>query len=350
MVIGVKNYKYTCSRGFSLMTVIFVILATAITGTAVVSLISTSSRILVDEHRAQQAFDLAQAGVSYTAQGLVGDDDWSDNMGGTVNFGPGFFTTTYVEQTASTLKVRSVGDVAGVRRTVEQEFTRGTPACFEDAIYTEDWFHVTGNSNISVEGSVSTGGAVEISGNANVDMDGPISEYDEDVSVPSVDWSYWKGASDHTILGNYQFGPGTHSGVYYVSGKVDIKNTSNFTLNGSIIARGMVHVAHNSNVTIEAYGTEPAIVAEGKVQINNISNINIGGWVFSLDKVHVTTLSNINFDGGIVAKDEIMVTGNSNFDVEYDLNRVPDIGFIGGEPGSGTGGASIMYGDWSEQY
>ena len=345
-----KKALYICNRGFSLMTVVFVMLAMAIAGTAVVSLISTSSHMLIDAHRAQQAFDLAQAGISYQAQDLVGDNDWNDNLGGTVNFGPGFFTTLFTDQTASTATVRSVGDVAGTTRTVEQRFTRGTPAAFVDAIYTEDRFHITGNSNIKVEGSVSTGGSVQISGNSNVDMDGPISEYDEDVSAPSIDWSYWKGASDHTILGNYQFSEGTHSGVYYISGKVDIKNLSNFTLDGSIVARGQVHISNTSNVTINASGTNPAIVSEGKMQINNNSNASILGWLFGLDKVHITSTSNFNCGGGIVAEGEIKCTGNSSFDVEYNPDLVPDIGFVGGEPGSGMGGSTIMYGGWAEKF
>lgn len=345
-----KRIFKICNRGFSLMTVIFVILAMAIAGTAVISLVSTSSQMLIDEHRAQQAFDLAQAGVSYEAQGLVGDNDWADNFGGTVNFGPGFFTTTFVEQTASTLKVRSVGDVAGTTRTVEQEFTRGTPAAFEHAIYTEDDFHSTGNSNVIVDGSVSVGGSVDVTGNSNVDMDGPVTENDPDVSVPDVDWSYWKGIADHIILGDYSFSEGTHSGVYYVSGKADIKNTSNFTLNGTIIARGQVQVTNNSNVTISGQGSKPAVVSEGRMQINNNSNLDIFGWLFSLDQVHMTSISNINVEGGIVAEGDIMCTGNSNFTVEYDPNRVPDVGFVGGQPGSALGGSTIMYGDWSEQY
>ena len=336
--------------GFSLLTVIFVILATAITGTAVISLVSTSSQMIVDEHRAQQAFDLAQAGVSYTAQDLVGDNDWSDNFGETVYFGPGFFTIVYLEQTASTARIRSVGDVDGTTRTVEQEFTRGTPAAFEDAIYTEDRFHVSGNSNVTVVGSVSTGGPVQVTGNSNVNMNGPVNEYDEDVSVPDVDWSYWKGASNHTILGNHTFNGGTYDGVYYVSGKVDIKNLSNFTLNGAIIARGKVHIVNTSNVTINAPQSNPAIVSEGQMQINNNSNVNISGWLFTLDRVHVTNVSNFDVEGGIVAEGEVMCTGNSNIDVRYDADRVPDIGFIGGEPGSGTGGSTIMYGDWTEEY
>ena len=165
-----KKTVHISNRGFSLMTVIFVILATAIAGAAVVSLISTSSQMSIEEHRAQQAFDLAQAGISYQAQDLVGDNDWTDNLGGTVNFGPGFFTTVFIEQMAGTATVRSIGDVAGTTRTVEQKFTRGTPACFESAIYTEDDFAATGGSELTVIGPVTTGGTVDVTGNASLDM------------------------------------------------------------------------------------------------------------------------------------------------------------------------------------
>ena len=345
-----KQAVHICNRGFSLMTVIFVIMATAIAGTAVVSLISTSSQMLIDEHRAQQAFDLAQAGISYTAQELVGDNDWSDNLGATVNFGPGFFTTMFMDQTASTATVRSVGDVAGTTRTVEQEFTRGTPACFESAIYTEDDFAATGGSDLGIDGPITTGGTVDVTGNTDVDMPGPVEENYSSADIPDVDWSYWKSASDHTILGDFTFGDGTYSGVYYVAGKTTITSPNSFTLNGTIISRGMVQITSSSNVTITADGKNPAIVAETRIQIDGNTSIDISGWLFSIGKIQMTDTSNFILEGGIVAGDEIKMTGNSSIDVNYALDRVPDVGFIGGEPGSGTGGATIMFGDWTEEF
>lgn len=344
-----KNALHISSCGFSLMTVIFVILATAIVGTAVISLISTSSQMLIDEQKAQQAFDLAQAGLSYTAQELVGDNDWSDNFGGTVSFGPGFFTTTYVEQTASTVTVRSVGDVDGVRRTVKQEFTRGTPACFESAIYTEGDFSATGGSEVSVDGPITTGGTVDVTGNSDVDLSGPVNENHASADIPDVDWSYWKSTADHVILSDYTFGDGTYSGIYYVSGQTQFTSLSGFTLNGSLISRGMVHINASSNVTITAQPHKPAIVAEDRIQINNDATLNVTGWIFGLEKFLTATSSNFTIDGGITAGSEIKMTGHSTVDVEHALDMVPDIGFIGGEPGSGTGGATIMYGDWSEE-
>jgi len=345
-----KNLFNICDRGFSLMTVIFVILATAIAGTAVISLVSTSSQMLIDEHKAQQAFDLAQAGVSYTAQGLVGDNDWGDNFGGTVNFGPGYFTTTFVEQTASTMTVRSIGDVDGTQRTVEQKFTRGTPACFESAIYTEDDFAATGGSDVSVIGPVTTGGTVDVTGNATTTLSGPITENHPTADIPDVDWSYWKSVADHVILSDHSFDDGVYSGVYYVAGQTQFTSLGGLTLNGTLVSRGQVHVNASANVSIIAQGRNPALVAEDRIQINNDATMVIEGWLFCLEKFLTAVTSNFTIEGGIAAGGEIKMTGHSTVDVEHALERAPDIGFFGGEPGSGTGGSTIMYGDWSEHY
>ena len=340
---------YTGSRGFSLLTVIFAVLVTAIAGAVVISLISTSAQMVVDEYRAQQAFDMAQAGISYTAQELAGDDDWSDNTGGTVNYGPGFFTSTFIEQTVSTATVRSVGDVDGTTRTVEQEFSRGIPACFEGVIYTEDNFTATGGSDLSIEGPVATSGTVDVTGNASVDMPGPIDDNHAGADMPDVDWSYWKGVADHVILGDYMFGDGTYNGIYYVAGKTTIVSPSSFTLNGSIISRGMVQITTSSNVTITASGTNPAIVAESRIKIDGNTNVAIAGWLFTLGDFLMTSTQNFSLDGGIAAAGEIKMTGNSIVDVDYALDRVPDVGFIGGEPGGDMGESSIVFGDWTEE-
>ena len=345
-----KKAFYICSKGFSLLTVIFVILASAIVGAAVISLVSTSSQMLIDEHRAQQAFDLAQAGISYTAQELVADNDWSDNFGNTIYFGPGFFTTTYIDQTASTVTVRSVGNMDGTTRVVEQKFTRGTPACFESAIYTEGDFSATGGSDVTVDGPVTTGSTVDVTGNADVDLSGPINENHITADIPDVDWSYWKSVADHVILSDHTFGDGTYSGIYYVSGQTQFTSLSGFTLNGSLISRGMVHINAGSSVTIRADANKPAIVAEDRIQINNNATLDVTGWIFGLEKFLTATSSNFIIDGGIAAGGDIVMTGHSTVDVEHALDMVPDAGFIGGEPGSGTGGATIMYGDWTEEF
>ena len=107
--------------GFSILTTIFVLVVLSALGLGALEVITGSSQMSVDEYRSQRAFDVAQAGLQYTAQQLAGDTDWSDNVGETKSFGPGSFTTSFLSQTASTASVQSDSTVGGITRSVSQE-------------------------------------------------------------------------------------------------------------------------------------------------------------------------------------------------------------------------------------
>lgn len=328
------------SKGFAIFTVVFVMVIFAILGIAAVALITGSTRMMSDEYHTQQALDVAQAGLAYTAEQLADDDDWSDNTGFTMNFGPGSFTITFLAQAENSATVRSDGTVEGITRSVKQEFGEGDlPKAFTKAIYTEGEIDVSGTASGSIDGDVSAGGGVDDEG--PVDFEGDVDEGNPDSEVPTPDWSYWQGIADFVIGSGYNFGAGTYNGIYYINGNVNVG--SNVTINGSIIARGNVSASGGSNITISATAPNPAIIAEGQVTFVGTAGLTVEGWVISLDTIRFEGNTDITLTGGITGSGDVAFTGNTAADVTFDESYAPTAGFDGGEM---TVGSS----NWEEVY
>jgi len=159
----VINAFHKNSKGFSLMTVIFVMVIFAMAGVAVISLISGSASMVGNEYGSQKAFSIAQGGLEYIGMQLDGDSDWSDNNTETKILGGETFTITYIAQTTDTATVQSTSTVNGVTRTLQEDFSRGGGwEAFAYAIYSESNLVVGDKCNVNVTGNVAVGGNIDV--------------------------------------------------------------------------------------------------------------------------------------------------------------------------------------------
>ena len=323
---NMHNMRYREARGFSLMTVIFVMFAMSVVGVAAVSLISSTSTMVEDEYRTQQAFDVAQAGVQYVANILREDSNWSDNVGATKAFGSGSFTVTFLAQTFNTATIRSDGTVDGITRSVTQGMEIVT-AAFNNMVYTEGDIVVSGSTSGDVYGPTQAGGAIDTGG--GVTFHDSASSNDATVDAPDVDWSYWQGVATSTISGSHSFLAGTHSGIYYIDGNVTIN--SDTVINGTIVATGKVTLASASNITIASTAPNPAIVAGDDVTISGSTNVSITGFIVSMASIILSGDTEMTGIGGFVAVEDVNFGGSSVIDLTYSAEYAPSNGFIGGE-------------------
>lgn len=331
-------------RGFAILTVVFVMVVFAILGIAAVALITGSAQMMTDEYRSQQAFDVAEAGVAYMAEQLENDNDWSDNTGVTVNFGPGSFTITYLHKTATTATIRSDGAVEGITRSVKQEFSSGggTPKAFKTVFYTEQRVTVGGSSSGDIYGPVSAGS--EVNSASGIVFHGEVEANNTSASLPTPNWGHWQTVADRTISGNYTFTAGTYSGIYYITGNVTFR--SGVTINGTIISRGRVTANNQSNISVIAAVPNPAIFAADRITFSGITGLALRGWVMSQAEVRFTGNANVTGVGGIASKGDIIFTGNSNVGITYDDAYAPAaLGYTGGETEEG-----VDYVLWEETF
>lgn len=330
-------------EGFAVVTVIFILTIFASMGMAAVALLSGSAKRIGDEYRSQQAFEVAQAGVFYTAKTLASDADWSDNAGFTKNFGPGSFTISFPSKTATTATIQSDGTVGGITRSIRQGVTKGGgEVAFTKAFYTESDITMSGSSSGEIDGDVSAGGAINDS--SAVTVTGDQQDGNTNANVPDPLWSYWQSVATTTISGGYNFGSGTYSGVYYVDGNVTF--SKNVTLNGTLVARGSVTMTGNENITINAVSPNPAIIAEGAILFSGTSDVAINGWVITLSTLTMTGTTGVTAEGGFIAAGDITLTGNSDTEVTY-VTPVPGGGPVPGFTGGEVGNA-VVFGLWSE--
>lgn len=328
-------------RGFATITVVFLIVGFALLAGAALAVLAGFSDMMADEYRSQQAFHVADAGISDTAQQLVDDTDWSDNTGFTKSFGPGSFTISYVAQTQTTATIRSDGTVGGITRSIQQSLTKGgDPVAFDHVFYTESYISAGGSSTGTVNGDMQAGGTIETTGvvfNGDQDASNPASD------VPTPDWSYWLGVATTTVSGNQNFSSGTYSGIYYVSGNVGIQ--SDVTINGTIVARGKISISSGSNVTITATDPNPALISENFESFTGGGNITINGWCVTLGTFSVNGTAPFTLNGGVAAVGNIGIGGNADLAINYVAPGSTVPGFIGGE----TEGA-IISGTWEEMH
>ena len=361
---------FRCGRGFAVVTVVFVMTIFAVLAMTAVALLAGGGRMVMDEYSSQQAFNVAEAGVSYITKQLAEDSDWSDNAGVTKNFGPGSFVISYPVQSADAVTVRSDGTVRGLTRSIVHELGRGASGilAFDSAIYTGDDITMSGQAHTNVSGDVVAGGLVKGSGQARLDIAGDLATLDgvstsgqshvgvsgettedyEDVEVPTPDWDYWESHADHVINGNVQHGGQatyTYSGINYITGSFTVNGQAHVVVNGSIITRGGFNLSGQATITVHPTGNNPAVIAEDHITMNGQSTgtFDIDGWLFSSGDVNMSGQANLDITGGIVSGDDITINGQATFDVTY--KEGPNIGFIGGDQAEGD---AIIFGLWKE--
>ncbi|MFA4874720.1 MAG: PilX N-terminal domain-containing pilus assembly protein [bacterium] len=327
-------------NGFAILTVVFVIVSFAVLGVAAVSMIAGSSKMLMDDYQSAQAFYVAEAGVAYTAEQLMGDGDWSDNAGFTKDFGPGSFTVSYVNKDANTVTIQVDGTVGAITRRIQQQLSSSGSAAFDHGLYAVGSISSGGSSSGFVTGPVSAGGSFSQGG--GVVFDGEVENNNASAAIPVPDWSYWEGIADHVISGNYTFSPGTYDGIYYITGSATINN--DVTLNGTIVTYGSISCAGNGNISITAAAGNPAILAGGSLSFSGTSNLAILGWVFAVGSATFTGNSDVTVQGGVTAGGSVDITGNTDIGLTFNQSLAPVAGFNGGER------AGISFGQWRESY
>lgn len=356
-------------KGFAILTVVFIMVIFSILGIAAVSLITGSGQMMQDEYSSAQAFHLAEAGIDYMAKELSQDNNWTDNIAVTKNFGSGSFTVTFLLQTSNTATIKSTGTVNGIGHSITQELSKGgTPVALDSALYTEQNIAVSGqglvtcNGNavagnrvngsgqghVDINGDLATGNGVGTSGQARVDVTGSSTTGYLTASVPTPNWTYWQsGATIHE--GNWTFsgqGSSTFSGVHYVTGNFSMSGQKNVTINGTLVVLGSVSQSGQGVLNVNPTLPNPAIIAGGNVTLSGQSqtSASYGGYIYSNGSVSLSGQGGMNVSGGVIGRSGITLSGQGAVNVTHGAGMNPS-GFVGGE---GTGG--IEFGAWRETF
>lgn len=191
------------------------------------------------------------------------------------------------------------------------------PASCPSPVY---YFAIHGNSNVSL---VNTNGTIngDINAGGTVDPDimtinGDIYEYSP-IPIPLVDFAAYLNIADHVVNGNKKFDTGSYSGIWFVTGNVNMKGSVSFN-NGTLIALGNIDFGNVGSASFSPSGAYPALVAGGNINANNASSASINGVAFSNGNIVINSAGSISVYGSLIADGNVEIKNSGSVTVTYD--------------------------------
>lgn len=294
---------YKNRKGFLLIGVLFLTIATGIVGVVAMSLLAKDVDTNVGVGSSAKAFYIANAGLEYVMENLSTDSNWTDNTTSiSKNFAGGSFTVNYQDIQANSIKANIQGSYSGTNRYVARTFTR-IPSAFDYMVYSNGSFGAScGSGNLS--GDIASGGAVD-TGNIVLNSSTNILENVEDIFPDVLDYNYWKNmaiAQGQYVSGNKIFTQGsTSSGIWFVDGNVTLNR--GITINGTLIVLGNISVSDPLNMghfTINAPAGQPAIVCAGNFNADHSSWLAVNGLLYVVGNLSLDLALSPQVRGSIV--------------------------------------------------
>lgn len=306
------------NKGFISIILFFLIVAIAL-AVAPIIMQNISYHAVSEQER---AFFVADSGIRYYIKNqLVTDKDWRDNAGLSKNFGGGSFTIAVVgpnPRERARIIVRSTGSVTvgstSFQRTIEQVITSNNP--FNSSIYGIGPMTLNGLNSMTVNGDINISGTLT-NINSNLTVNGATNTNVPNLTLPTVQWSYWQTLAQsygagYVITGNYTFPSSIPSGVYYINGNATIQNTNNATYTITVVATGDINITGNNKMTLNpAASGKPTLISGHNISYTNSNQNNVGGTVYAANNLLMGGTSNLNMSGTLIYGGQ-MTCQNSN--------------------------------------
>lgn len=327
------------NKGFALIAAIIIMVLLSALGTFLVSLLSTDTDISQDTLRSTQAFFLAEAGLQHVMYKL-GDnfayrDEPTQESG---NLGEGSFSVTVIKDGAIYSLV-STGTVGAVERKIKQSVEL-IPEAFKYALRSDAGIDFGGCVG-TVTGHISAGRRVV--NYEGMTIDGTIIEGSA-LGFPSVDYSEYEAIANHIYNTDFTFEPGSYTGIYFCRRTVTINR--DVTINGSIICLGEILLT-GDNIRITRSSNNPAILAEKGINLNNLANISITGFIRSAAAdIEIRGCSNVEILGTLITKKGMAIENCPSINITYDESILLDPPPYFELPLEGTG--VVAQPDWHE--
>jgi hypothetical protein len=306
-------------KGFISIVILFLVIAIVL---AVMPIIMQNiSYHAVNEH--ERALYIAESGIKYYLKNqLITDNDWSNNNTAVANkpFGGGAFSISVVRpcncvtgqptpnNPINRIRLRSTGTVSvgatNFTRTIEEVLISNS--AFHSTIYGTGTTTFQGMNSITVNGDVNISGNLSLINNGSVTITGQQNTNLPNLALPTVDWGYWQAqaaaaGAGHVLAGNQTFVPGTHSGIYYVTGNATITNNNNKSITITIIATGNININTNSKLTVSpAAAGKPTLISGNDVTLLNNNNLTMGGSIYASHNLTMTGGSQAALTGSLI--------------------------------------------------
>jgi hypothetical protein len=262
----------------------------------------------------EKAFWIAEGGLEQAIYKIKNDPDYRKNpkrIEG--NLGEGSFYVEVIKEN-NIYTLTSTGEVKNLKRTLRESLSveEGASSVFYYAQFSEsdiDFKNSQGviNGNIGAKGNIKNDEEIEINGSKEENLN---------INIPSVDLSSYLAIADEVVEGDKVFEEGKYQGIWYVKGKVNIKD--NVIINGSIIATEDIIFNQSENIKIVPNNNYPALISAEDIHARNLDNSTISGLIYAEGKVNFKNIENVIFNSSIIAKKDIKITKGKDFQINYD--------------------------------
>lgn len=357
-------------NGFSLITVIFVMMLLSSVGMGMSNVLSTQALTTVESYQAEQALYVADGGMQYAiSDQFMNDTDFSDNVSptpapyvnGAIPLSNGEFWIEYSNQSANAVTITVTSRVENSIRKVRQILNlQGGDTPFDYALYGEGNLNVQGGTG-TINGDISAGGNIS---NADDWTINGSETPNNSVQLPDVDViGDYAGFTSSTYNGNLTIN-GNYSTNIYITGNLTISSNttinsyivvggnisigSNVTVNGMLAAAGNLSANNETNLSFNSISgpsgeTIPALVAEGNLSLgiskNGVASVN--GYMRSEGNMSVTSQKGSTFtlNGFMAADGNFSASNQGTMTITYNEAMAQ---------AAGGGAANLSYASWEE--
>jgi len=355
--------KSKSEKGFSLLSVVFAMLALSAVGAGMTSTLSVKSQTMVKDYEGNRTFYIADSGMQYVlAQEFFDSADFTTASAVSDKaFANGTFSASYSDVSATSAKITVVSVSGESTRQLQQTVARvqnATGALHSGGnISLENSQSATGDitGNILYGGSYNNEGAYTVTGTV-AGGDNPDSMTLQTlINMTSVNQAgdldiTTDYANDIHVTGNVAIdGQATVSGVIVADGDitVDMTHSEVFNFTGSLAAGGNIFVdfSHDSQGTFSPVTlggtTWPVVFAIGNIDFeqHQDSIVTINGLLRSGGNTTLSLYQNdiMNLNGAIIAGGNIVIDVRQNTQITIDYPA-----------GSASVGTTFTLTNWKE--
>ncbi|OGC21601.1 hypothetical protein A3J90_08525 [candidate division WOR-1 bacterium RIFOXYC2_FULL_37_10] len=308
------------SKGFALLTVLFIMLVFSILAVSLTSIIFSESKSSVKEIYYNKSFYIAEAGRAYGLKHIEGYSNWTQNMGFPLscNFSGGTFVLSISNEADNSLTLYSSGILTregyAYIKTVSCDVSKEGDA-FPEAFHYAVFWDNQGNTNtqlalglsLGIQGDVLARGRVRVRSDSSVagtiyadasrsypqvyiEPGASVGSWEAISSFPSfpyIDYSYYDNLISYynsllptsgnlsITLGNADSPYNLNTSSYNVGGVIKCRN---FTIGQNCVVKGSAIIAARGNITIQDNAT---VSPEGGSIVfatsGALGDINVGG-------------------------------------------------------------------------
>jgi len=358
-------------KGFSIISIVFCLLAFGILGLTMTPMVALSSRGSVSSNQGQEAFFVANGGLQYILQNSFAEDsDLSDNIsptgspfGGTsITLGTGEFWVEYSNLTATSADITVTGRVGNSVRKIVQSITGGDVA-ISKAVDAGNGIQLVGDGE--VDGDIEYSNNLDnnlytINGNINSGGSAPpvvnlTSLINQTTSVHSGDLRI---DGDYTgnvhVTGTVEIKKGTITGIIVADNDVIINAKRDITVLGTLASGNSIDIQRVKNATFEPQMGPGGVMNPALIAANNIvmfvvreakedTDITIQGLIHAgstVDFILNADGSSLLIEGAVIGGNDVKFKSEQGGYVTLDFEAGQD--YLSPIPGS------LMLGEWKE--